>query len=137
MEQWLICIIISLFLLFINLFRCFNRFSLQVRWKILPAIKGGELCIVYLQFVIIYVLYFYLLDFVCYMNFCESFPLIYYNSSDYQTYSKVKVHKTASLGDTSHLKSAGRVLFLILDCLYFRILLKKMSFSIQNLVISF
>ena len=137
MEQWLICIIISLFLLFINLFRCFNRFSLQVRWKSLPAIKGGELCIVYLQFVIIYVLYFYLLDFVCYMNFCESFPLIYYNSSDYQTYSKVKVHKTASLGDTSRFKPTGRVFILLLDYLYFRILLKKMSFSIQNLVISF
>ena len=78
-----------------------------------------------------------MLDFVCYMNFCESFPLIYYNSSDYQTYSKVKVHKTASLGDTSRFKPTGRVFILLLDYLYFRILLKKMSFSIQNLVISF
>ena len=137
MEQWLICIIISLFLLFINLFKSFSRLFLQLRWKILPVIKGsGNVLFICNLLLFMYSISFFL-DIVCYMNFCESFPLIYYNSSDFQTYSKVKVHKTASLGDTSHLKSAGRVLFLILDCLYFRILLKRMSFSIRNLVMSF
>lgn len=49
------------------------------------------------------------LYFIISMNFCESFPIVHYNSNDFLSTNKLKIHSTAQLGEVANIKSSGRV----------------------------